>query len=473
MRRQICALLNKLAPANFDNISDEVVSWALKIERSDNPVVLNTLVYLIFQRGILDGQRIELYAKLCQKIVDELEGERSRWKTVDVYYVGNPFLSFEMAMQILVQREFDRVALQRSAKELRCVASFVGELLVHGVLSSEDVNNMLELLFTKTANNSEEHTGILCSLLGRIIRAADASQLIEALSVIERVERVLQEGMLSSKVRFMLMVSFTVVIRHIFLKCLSCWKNILDQALYPKPHDIFTSAQRRTEVYGLDEEDDEENGASLHSVKMPTKPAYSRKVTTIRQRCQQYADTFITSGILARGEAFFIEITPAYRHHLVAALLSAVLVSNDSASATLVAQLFSLASIRTLGRDMFAAGFESEIIMLEDTVLDIPSAYRLLAYMLHACGLDQNTVEDLASRIIVRENRAKDRFMEEYYSLADSLDPAPDISTATYYETSEFSDIGDRVPIHDSDTGILSDSNAYASGSELAYTYAY
>ena len=36
-------------------------------------------------------------------------------------------------------------------------------------------------------------------------------------------------------------------------------KNVLDQALYPKPPDVFASAQRRTEIYGLDEEDDEEN----------------------------------------------------------------------------------------------------------------------------------------------------------------------------------------------------------------------
>ena len=111
-------------------------------------------------------------------------------------------------MQVLVQRELDRIIQQRSTKDLRATASFVGEILVHAVLSPDDVNHILEHLLTEAAHNSEQHTSALCCLLARVVNAVHASHFIDAFSIIDKLEHVLQgEAVLSSQVRFMLMVS--------------------------------------------------------------------------------------------------------------------------------------------------------------------------------------------------------------------------------------------------------------------------
>ena len=77
MRHKSCGLLNKLTQSNFDNICTKLVDWAVAVERTGDSRVLDVLVHDIFSRGVADHVRSRLYASLCQRIIDELEGERS------------------------------------------------------------------------------------------------------------------------------------------------------------------------------------------------------------------------------------------------------------------------------------------------------------------------------------------------------------------------------------------------------------
>ena len=60
-----------------------------------------------------------------------------------------------------------------------------------------------------------------------------------------------------------------------------------------------------------------------------------------------------------------------------------------------------------------AAAFEPDMIKLEDTVLDVPNAYHIMATLLHGAGLPMDVIEDLGGRIVVRRNVCRDRLLEE------------------------------------------------------------
>jgi len=137
-------------------------------------------------------------------------------------------------------------------------------------------------------------------------------------------------------------------------------------------------------------------------------------------QCRDKAALFFNTRKLAVAEDFLTAMEQSHRYVFVKNLVSLALSSDDYADAYLVASLFSQESVRRLCRDgdIFARGFQFEIFMLEDTALDVPHAYRLMATMMHACGMDWNAVEDLSSRIAVRDNPARERFLHEYLALS-------------------------------------------------------
>lgn len=217
MQRALCGLLNKITAANFDAISDAILQWAVCVERTDDAASLDTLALYIISRGISDESRMELYAQLCQKIVDELQGERSRWRKVDPYSVGNPFHSFETTIQILARTQFERIASEGSAQALFALARFLGELLVHGILAASDVESIIEVLLSETERNDEDCAVALCRLLSRVVQAPDASGIIDSLAVVDGIERVLQEDTISFKTRFLIMVRCDCAVLACFL----------------------------------------------------------------------------------------------------------------------------------------------------------------------------------------------------------------------------------------------------------------
>ncbi|EMD33124.1 hypothetical protein CERSUDRAFT_126293 [Gelatoporia subvermispora B] len=108
LRRQLCGLLNKINHANYESVSSKIVACAAMVERTD-PTLLHQVAQNILQRVLCDPSRITLYADLCQMIVGDLEEERTRWRKVDAYYLGNALHSFETSLQDLRGRRSQRV----------------------------------------------------------------------------------------------------------------------------------------------------------------------------------------------------------------------------------------------------------------------------------------------------------------------------------------------------------------------------
>lgn len=230
---------------------------------------------------------------------------------------------------------------------------------------------------------------------------------------------------------------------------------MLERVTELEPHDTFGSLQQRTEVYGFDL-DAEEEETSCDSAGEGSS-AQAIPAERLQLYCKEKAVSFLTSRKITAAEETFGYLEPQHRHLFVTSLISTALSSNDYADASLVGMLLSLESIRRLSRedDSIMQGFAAEVALLEDTVLDIPSAYRLTAFMLYACGVGQNAVETLSSQVIVEENDYRDRLVDEYCFLETDTEGMPfgsphaDLEASPRYDTDsegqgsgEVSDVG-------------------------------
>lgn len=206
MCHSLCGLLNRLTKLNFDAVCDKVVYWATSVDRVGDLQALECLVRTVFAHALADPIRCKLYAALCQRVIDELEGERSLWKKVDVYHLGNPIRSFETDIRLLAHDELHRILGVDDIPLLHSAVSFAGELLVHGIIVPDDVQEIVDTLFNHAERNDEERTVALCRFLARVVCAFDAYRLLSSLHVVEKIEQVLAKERLSHKTRFLLMV---------------------------------------------------------------------------------------------------------------------------------------------------------------------------------------------------------------------------------------------------------------------------
>ena len=97
IRRSLCGLLNKVAPANVDRIADHFAALAINLGRSGNAAHVESAGQMLVHRCTVDPLRIGLYAKLIQRAADGLEGESLRWRSVDrTISTIRPLLSLQL-----------------------------------------------------------------------------------------------------------------------------------------------------------------------------------------------------------------------------------------------------------------------------------------------------------------------------------------------------------------------------------------
>ncbi|KAI0365581.1 hypothetical protein BV20DRAFT_1038864 [Pilatotrama ljubarskyi] len=389
IRRSICGLLNKVTRRTIDNIAAGFAGLVARIERSGDPAVIETCARIVVQRCVADPSRVDFVATMVQRAVDEAEGEDLRWRSVDPYHLGNPAASFHSALKTAVLSHSQLAASSGHSEEAFALSAFLGELLVLGALCCEDVEDVVKGLFMETTRNSEVHCLALCRILRRVVTSTEASQIIDGLLLVDAIEGVLEEDTISLKIRYMMM-------------------DIHDQCLYPRPRDVFSSELHRSEVYGFHDDLDEDD-----AIVSPVVLAEAQ--VALLDRCLKEAKACLDSQDLLKAETFCKSLPIRRRYRFLHALIHVTLATGDGRNAHMVATFLTLPSSRILlGSDVdLAKAFEPDIALLEDTVLDVPFAYRLMAIMLSAAGFSQHELEDLASRIIIRENAARDHLLDE------------------------------------------------------------
>ncbi|KAH9856016.1 hypothetical protein C2E23DRAFT_773498 [Lenzites betulinus] len=398
--RTICGLLNKVTATTLDGIAERFAETIVRVERSGDADAMEVCAGLLVQRCVADPPRLTLFASMVQRAVDEAEGEDLRWRAVDPYHLGNPAGSLQSTLRTAVLDELQRALGSERVEDSLALSAFVGELLVLGVLCCGDVLDLLNVLFTETGKSSDYHCVTLCRILRRVVSSTEASSLVDGLALIEHIEGILEEDTISLRIRYMMM-------------------DILDQAFYPRPQDVFSSDLQRSEVYGLRDALDDEDDVTGISSRIVAPPEAHNPASS--EQCYIEAKALIASRDLHKAEAFCRSLRPARRCRFLQALVSIALASGEEGDAQLVATFLSKPTTRALSEatpGILHKAFEPEIAALEDTVLDVPAAYRLMALMLSAAALSQYEFEDLAARIVVRENAARDRLLDEVAALA-------------------------------------------------------
>ncbi|KAI0079297.1 hypothetical protein K474DRAFT_1592343 [Panus rudis PR-1116 ss-1] len=396
LRRRLCGYLNKLTQSTFDSVSQSIVQLAILVEKTDDPDVLDVFSRTIFQRGMSENIYTDLYVAICQKIVDETEGERSKWRKVDVFHIGNPMACFETSVRLLAQFEFDRI-IANDVQTLPNFMRFVGGLVVEAILLPNDVHAMLDDLSLR-ATTDDQFTLALSHFLSPVLHAFNASQLLDMLGIHTSVECILADERISSRTRYILM-------------------SILDKVVYPQPQDVFASSRQRIEAYGLDSDDSsdaefsdgaEETGAFASS--------------QLWVACKEHARYCMLRRDVEPAMHLFQRLRPEHRYVFVSCLVSTVLASGDASDATFAGTVLGNQAIQELCREEEAVteGFAQELDMLEDTSIDVPKAYILVATILHASALDLSSVETLSSSVLRSRPNVKDKLLDTYLTLRSS-----------------------------------------------------
>ncbi|OCH89867.1 hypothetical protein OBBRIDRAFT_637966 [Obba rivulosa] len=403
LHRHLCGLLNKINHGNFENISDEIVRWAVTVERTQ-PTLLEVVAHGIVERTWMDPLRTTLYVDLCQKVVDDLEGERSRWRKVDPYYLGNALHSFEASLQDVAQLQLESSREQGDCQRLLHVSSFLGGIVAHGVLPPEDARQVFNTLLVGIERKEDEFAAAVRRFLKPIVLASDASRILHLLSVVDSLEDILQDENISFKSRFLLMA-------------------VLEDSANPAPLDAFYSMEHRAEIYGFGSP-----GPSIDPADSSRNSPESKDVAQdVQGICREQAQLFLGSHNVESSQLFLQSLPPHNRYHFIASLISRVLFSSDVADAQVLGAFLAQPEVQSLRGQTgsLMSGLQEEIRALDDTVLDNPHATRQMAVILFASGLHPEIIEDTDDHILSRSYAWK-RVLDEFFSLEDSQNVGSD-----------------------------------------------
>ena len=142
---------------------------------------------------------------------------------------------------------------------------------------------------------------------------------------------------------------------------------------------------------------------------------YTDDNSEIEENYRRSARFLFTTGNTTPIHDFLQTLLPVHRHELVRCLVHEVVISGDGNDANLVASFFSAPSVRRLckSHDTLMRGFTADMEILEDSVLDNPRAYDLMACMMCGCAFDADQVETLADMIRGHKS-CRDKFLVTY-----------------------------------------------------------
>ncbi|KIM90148.1 hypothetical protein PILCRDRAFT_60083 [Piloderma croceum F 1598] len=72
---KVRSLLNKLHPANFDSISDQLIAWANKSERERDGRTMIQVIRQVFEKALDEEMWSETYGRLCRKMMEQISSQ--------------------------------------------------------------------------------------------------------------------------------------------------------------------------------------------------------------------------------------------------------------------------------------------------------------------------------------------------------------------------------------------------------------
>lgn len=246
IERKVKALLNKLTAEKFDSISVQILEWANKSANETDGMTLKLVIKQIFEKATDEAHWSSMYARLCRMLLERLDPaitETFDDKPVSggllfrKYLVGRCQVDFEAgwkaredaATAAAAKSEEDRERLAQQEKEEGNgeaamlsdeyyaaqkakrrglgLVQLIGELYKLDMIGKGVIRTCFVRLLSNVENPDEEDIESSCKLLTTVGAQFDHVSPENMEIVFERLNVVLNSENVSSRIRFMIMVS--------------------------------------------------------------------------------------------------------------------------------------------------------------------------------------------------------------------------------------------------------------------------
>lgn len=236
VQRKVKAALNKMTPEKFDKISDQILEITSQSKFETNGLTLRQVIQLTFEKATDEAAWSSMYARFCRRMLESMdpdikdEGIR---KNGQIVTGGN---LFRMYLLNRCQEEFERgwkinlppkpegvsdeavmlsdeyyIAAAAKRRGLGLI-QFIGELFKLGMLTERIMNECIHKLLDFEGLPEDETVESLCKLLKTIGLQLDNSEKSHGMMDVyfHRISRMAEDKDLNSRMKFMLMVGFTI-----------------------------------------------------------------------------------------------------------------------------------------------------------------------------------------------------------------------------------------------------------------------
>ncbi len=242
--RKVRALLNKLTMEKFDSLSDQIITWANKSEKEKDGRTLIQVIRHVFENAIDQALWSGMYARLCRKMIEEIKDDGIRnaegepvvggqlirkyllnkcqenfergWGTKQAVAAATASKVIEDAAvekkgngeQKIVLYSEEYYAAQKAKRQGLGLVKFMGALFKVQMLTERIMHECVKKLLL---NPEEENIESLCMLLTTVGQLMDTTMAQAHMDVyFSRVKELAKSPNVSSRIQFMLRVSFTI-----------------------------------------------------------------------------------------------------------------------------------------------------------------------------------------------------------------------------------------------------------------------
>ncbi|KAJ1723758.1 hypothetical protein LPJ53_001926 [Coemansia erecta] len=219
--RRMQALLNKLTPDNFPDVSTELLEWGNKSIKETDGRILRHLVMLVFEKATDEPVWASIYAKLCFRLIVDINKDISDENVLNKD--GNLMTGMQLVRKYLLtkcQDDFERgwkvemPADMESAEYYEAVKikrrglgliQFIGELFLLDILSERIIHNCIRRLLANYESPEGEETESMAKLLTTVGKKMDHPEAESFMKVyFQRIQAMSVNKKLDSRIRFKL-----------------------------------------------------------------------------------------------------------------------------------------------------------------------------------------------------------------------------------------------------------------------------
>lgn len=270
VERKVKALLNKLTIEKFDSISDQIISWANKVDpkppapaggsstpappENAGPTNLMEVIRLVFEKATDEATFSNMYARLCRKMMEHIS-EDVQDETMRNPQ-GQPITGGQLFRKYLLNRcqeDFERgwkmregvkkreeekegaekkegegekeeggaakkagqeelysdeyYAAQKIKRQGLGLVKFIGELFKLQMLTERIMHECITKLLSNVDNPEEEEIESLCQLLGKVGQTLDGAKSRMRMDVyFTRMKELVKSKHITSRMQYMLLV---------------------------------------------------------------------------------------------------------------------------------------------------------------------------------------------------------------------------------------------------------------------------